>query len=142
LYLLSALGGNVLSYLMTPNPSVGASTAIFGLVAAEGVFIFQNRRLFGNRAGGMLTNLLMIIGLNLTLGLTSRGIDNWGHFGGLIAGLVFAWFAGPRMDVLPTPEGRPLLADTRSATAAWATGIALAVIFIAVAVWRSGIILQ
>jgi len=52
LYFLSAYAGNVLSFLITPNPSLGASTAIFGLLAAEGIFILQNRKLLGNRPTG------------------------------------------------------------------------------------------
>lgn len=96
LYILSALGGNTLSFLLSPNPSVGASTAIFGLVAAEGVFIFQNKFLFGGNFRPLLANIFAIIVINLLLGL-SPGIDNWGHLGGLFGGLGFAWFAGPSL---------------------------------------------
>lgn len=94
LYWLAAFAGNVASFVMSPNPSIGASTAIFGLVAAEGVFIFRNRRFFGNRARPILMNIVLILAVNLILGL-SPGIDNWGHLGGLLGGLVFAWTAGP-----------------------------------------------
>jgi rhomboid protease GluP len=94
LLLLSGLGGNVFSFLFTAAPSYGASTAVFGLVAAEGIFIFQNRRLFRNPFG-MIMNTLTIVLINLFIGLSSTGIDNWGHLGGLLGGLMFASFAGP-----------------------------------------------
>jgi rhomboid protease GluP len=94
LYLLGAFGGNVLSYLITPQPSLGASTAVFGLVAAEGVFVYRNRFLFGQQYRQIITNIVMVVGINLVLGL-NPGIDNWGHLGGLLAGLLFTWFAGP-----------------------------------------------
>ena len=99
-YLLGGLGGNVLSFLMSPGPapSVGASTAIFGLIAAEGVFIYLNRSIFGPQARSMLTNIVVIVVINLALGL-SPGIDNWGHVGGLIGGLIFGLFAGPVWEV-------------------------------------------
>jgi rhomboid protease GluP len=134
LYMLSALGGNVLSFYMTPGLSVGASTAIFGLVAAQGVFIYQNRRLFGAQARAMLNNVLFIVGINLLLGLTG-GIDNWGHLGGLLAGLAFAWFAGPLLGVdmnQPTPE----LADQRSQALAWIAALAVAFVLAALALLR------
>ena len=98
LYLLGGFAGNVVSFVMSTNPSIGASTAIFGLLSAQGVFIYRNRRFFGNQARGILMNILFILGINLVLGLSPM-IDNWGHLGGLIGGLVFAWTAGPLWDM-------------------------------------------
>ncbi len=93
LYLLSGYAGNVVSFMMTPRNSLGSSTAIFGLLAAQGVFIYQNRAVIRN-ARSLLINTIAIAAINLFLGL-SPGIDNWGHLGGLIGGLAFAWSAGP-----------------------------------------------
>jgi rhomboid protease GluP len=95
LYLLGALAGNVASFLLSPNNSLGASTAVFGLVAAEGVSIFLNRRILGGQARGILANVGFVIVVNLMLGFSSTGIDNWGHLGGLVGGGVFALLAGP-----------------------------------------------
>jgi rhomboid protease GluP len=111
LYVLGGFAGNVLSFLLSSGYSVGASTAIFGLVGAEGVFLYQNRKLFGNQFGRAIGNVLFVVVVNLLLGLTP-GIDNWGHVGGLIGGLIFAWFAGPIWEiqgVMSTPH----LADRR-----------------------------
>jgi len=94
LYFVSTLWGNTLSFLLTPNISLGASTAIFGLIAAQGVYVYKNRFLLGPAARPILINILMVILVNLALGL-SPGIDNWGHLGGLAGGFFFAWFAGP-----------------------------------------------
>lgn len=107
LYLIGGYAGNVLSFLLSPNPSLGASTAIFALVAAEIVFIYRNRMLFGSRARGMLLNMGVIVVVNLLLGL-QPGIDNWGHLGGLIAGLIFGWVAGPHYQVQQTLTGLEL----------------------------------
>jgi rhomboid protease GluP len=96
LYLIAGFTGNVLSFLLTASPSLGASTAIFGLVAAEGVLIFRNKRIYGNRARSLLLNLGLVLVVNLSFGLTpGSNIDNWGHLGGLAGGLIFAWVAGP-----------------------------------------------
>jgi rhomboid protease GluP len=96
LYLLGGFAGNVLSFLVMPDSSfsVGASTAVFALIAAEAVFLFQNRALLGRRAGRELGNIAVLILINLLIGL-APGIDMFGHLGGLIGGLTFAWFAGP-----------------------------------------------
>lgn len=130
LYLLSGFAGNVISFMMSPTPSIGSSTAIFGLIAAQGVFLYQNRRLIRN-AQGMLINTLTIAGINLVLGL-SPGIDNWGHLGGLIGGLAFAWSAGPLWDVQTDGVGLRLV-NQRSTRRVMLVAIGVAVVFAAVA---------
>jgi len=121
LYFLSAYAGNVLSFLLVPNPSLGASTAIFGLLAAEAIFLVKNRSLLGNRINATLLNLLFIAGYNLFIGFTSQGVDNFGHIGGLLGGLLFTWFGGPRwrvegiypmLSLVDEREGRGALAGT------------------------------
>ncbi len=101
LYLLAGFGGNVLSFVLTPAPSLGSSTAIFGLLAAEVVFIIQNKQLFGERTRPMLTNLAMILLVNLMIGLSpSMNIDNYGHLGGFLAGIIFSSLAGPKWKMM------------------------------------------
>lgn len=103
LYILSGFAGNVVSFVMSSKPSVGASTAVFGLLVAQGVFIYRNKRFFGERAKPILTNIVFILGINLLLGLNPM-IDNWGHFGGLIGGLLFSWTAGPLWEMKTTSQ--------------------------------------
>jgi rhomboid protease GluP len=98
LYGLGGFAGNVLSFLISPSPSLGASTAIFGLLGAEIVFFYQNRELFGSGARRALQNVLTVAAINLFIGL-SPGIDNWGHLGGLFGGLIFTWFGGPKLEL-------------------------------------------
>jgi len=118
LYLMGSFAGNVFSFLFSPNPSLGASTSIFGLLGAEMVFFYQNRKIFGSGARSALQNVISVAAINFLIGL-SGGIDNWGHLGGLLGGLVFTWFAGPRLNlegVYPYfkvidergPEGQPI----------------------------------
>lgn len=98
LYIVGGFAGNVFSFFFTDAPSLGASTAVFGLLAAEGVFLYLNKDLFGKRAQRALSNIIMVAGVNLFIGL-SPGIDNFGHIGGLLGGLIFAWLGGPRWEV-------------------------------------------
>lgn len=111
LYLLAGFAGNVFSMTFTPAPSLGSSTSIFGLLAAQGVFLYLNRSLFGWRARNALTNILTIAGINFFIGL-SPGIDNWGHLGGFVAGGVFSLIAGPVLEVRMEPTG-PRFDDQR-----------------------------
>lgn len=99
LYFLGGFSGNVFSFLFTNGYSIGASTAVFGLIAAEVIFFYQNRKLFGGQARQAISNAVFIIAVNLFIGL-SPGIDNWGHVGGLLGGAMFAWFSSPRWKVV------------------------------------------
>lgn len=96
LYLLAGFSGNVLSFLFTDGYSVGSSTSIFGLIAAEGIFLYRNRKLFGAESKQAIGNVISVAVINLLIGFSSGGlIDNWGHIGGLFGGLIFTWFGGP-----------------------------------------------
>lgn len=98
LYVLGAFAGNVMSFLLTSGNSVGASTAIFALIGAEGVFLLQNRKLFAGQFRSAIGNIIFIVAINLFFGLQPQ-IDNWGHIGGLLGGLIFTSFAGPLWDI-------------------------------------------
>ena len=129
LYFLSAFAGNVLSFLLTPNPSLGASTAIFGLLAAEGMYLVQNRELIGERSRAEIINILVIAGYNLLIGFAGNRVDNWGHIGGLLGGLIFTWFGGPRFRL----EGYRLV-DERQGHGILAGTVAVLLFFIPLAV--------
>ncbi len=137
MYFLGAFAGNVMSFLFAREGSfsVGASTAVFGLIAAEYIFFYQNRRLFGNYARQAMGNTIFIIAINMLIGFSASGIDNWGHIGGLLGGAMFAWFAGPRWDV----EGLPPevhLKDTREQSSVVLGAALVLVTFTALAAWK------
>ena len=75
LFFISGFAGNVASFLFSTAPSLGSSTAIFGLLGAEGVFLYRNRELFGRSAQRALINLITVAVINLVIGM-QPGIDN------------------------------------------------------------------
>jgi rhomboid protease GluP len=127
-YLLSGISGVLLSLVMSPNPSVGASGAIFGLLGALATFLYLHRATFGQMGRAQLRQLVFVALINLGMGLTP-GIDNWGHVGGLVAGVALASFLGPRFSTTLLPDGRPRLVDshTRQQTS---VRVGLAVVFV------------
>jgi rhomboid protease GluP len=133
LYVLGAFSGNVLSFLLSDGYSVGASTSIFGLIGAEGVFLYQNRRMFAGQFGRAIQNVIVIVAINLFLGL-QPGIDNWGHIGGLLGGLIFTWFAGPVWEVEGIPPMLQLV-DRRELREVLTGAATVLFIFGALAMW-------
>ena len=104
-YLASGIAGNVLSAVKSPNPAVGASGAIFGLVGAYYAFLARNQDLFGQKGEMQKSALIETIGINLLLGATNPMIDNWGHVGGFVGGVGMAYLIGPRLYVARVPIG-------------------------------------
>ncbi len=127
LFVLAGFAGNVFSFLFTDSPSLGSSTAIFGLLGAEAVFLYQNRRIYGVVGQRALINLVVIAVINLVIGL-SPGIDNWGHVGGLLGGALFAWYAGPVLRVEGVPPYHKLV-DERQKRDVWRAGVSIWLLF-------------
>jgi membrane associated rhomboid family serine protease len=93
-YLVSALGGSALYYLIAPASAgaLGASGAIFGLFGAY--FVMARRLRVDSR------QIVFLIVLNLVIGFTVHGIGWQAHVGGLIAGaaLTAAYAYAPRQN--------------------------------------------
>jgi membrane associated rhomboid family serine protease len=84
LYLTSIVGGSlVVLWLSDPTvPVVGASGALFGLMAAFFVII--------RVSGGNASQLFGLIAINFALGFFVSGISWEGHLGGMLTGLLIA----------------------------------------------------
>jgi rhomboid protease GluP len=74
-----------------------------------------------------LINLLTIVAINFILGL-SPGIDNWGHLGGLIGGLAFAWLGGPIYQVTGMMPDLKLV-NVRPKKQMWSVGVIVVLVF-------------
>jgi Rhomboid family len=77
----AGVAGNLLSAVMSPNPALGASGAVFGIVSAYYVFLSRNDWLLGGAGEGMSSRLTQTLALNILLGALHSMIDNWGHLG-------------------------------------------------------------
>ncbi len=92
IYLFSGLTGSLLSITLSGNVgSIGASGAIFGLMGSLLYFGYHYRVYLGNVIKSQIVPLIL---LNLAIGFISSGIDNWGHIGGLIGGIVITMALG------------------------------------------------
>ena len=116
LYLLSGLGGSVLSFALAPanQLGLGASGAIFGLLGAT--FVLMRRLRYD------LKPIVILIALNLLFTFTWANIDWRAHVGGLVAGSAVAY------GMVHAPR-------ERRAAVQWGTSAVVLGAIIAVAVW-------
>ena len=134
LYALGAFTGNVMSFLLVENNSLGASTAIFGLLGAEGIFLYQNRKLFAGQFRSAIGNIIFIAVINLFVIGSLPNIDNAGHVGGLVGGLMFAWFASP-LWAIEGIQPTLYLVDKRSSRDVLTGAAVVLLVFGALAMW-------
>lgn len=92
IYILSGIAGNVLGMLFMPTTvGIGASGAVFGLIGATGLYGHRRHDTFGT----LIRNIMLRWGLfSLMFGFMMRGVDNYAHIGGLLAGLTCAFLLG------------------------------------------------
>lgn len=96
IYLLCALGGNVLTILAAPDqPALGASGAIFGLFGLAFVVSRRRHLLLGPQARAMLSRVGTLLVLNLFITFSVPGISWTGHVGGLAVGAVIGMLLAP-----------------------------------------------
>ena len=92
IYFVSGVGGGLLSFwiiIITIQNVVsgGASGAIFGLMGALLGILIKKKSYVGRLTK---RGMLVMVGFSLYVGLTSTGVDNAAHIGGLICGLIVA----------------------------------------------------
>ncbi|MBI4167190.1 MAG: rhomboid family intramembrane serine protease [Acidobacteria bacterium] len=96
LYVVSGMGSSFLSMTISQGPAAGASGSIMGTAGAmlaigflhRGAVPWRLRRAFG-------VGILPLILINLALGYSIPGIDNWGHIGGLFMGMLVSGLMAP-----------------------------------------------
>jgi len=86
LYFISGIAGSIASFFANPNPSVGASGAIFGLIGSVLFFAL----LQGNP--DLIMNMLVTVAINFFIGFQLKQVDNAAHLGGFVTGFAAAAF--------------------------------------------------
>ncbi|MDK0702329.1 rhomboid family intramembrane serine protease [Clostridium perfringens] len=89
IYFVSGIVASIFSLYFSPVMGVGASGAIFGLLGAALVFAYNEKDRIGK---ALVTNIIVIILLNVFIGLSMSNIDISARFGGFIAGAILGLF--------------------------------------------------
>lgn len=132
IYFFGGLSGSLASFVFSEAPSAGASGAIFAVFGAMMVYLYHHRSLHGKGGQMMLSRLVMLMVLNLMIGFIGSSdigrfrVDNAAHIGGLIGGVVLAWFIAPAYRVArDVVDPRQLRVVDTNPFAKWARPAAL-----------------
>ena len=86
------------SLLLNDAITIGASGMVFGCLGGIVAFFLKYRSDLPSRYRSIMGSAAIptVLGL-LLIGITSQGVDNWAHIGGLLAGLLTGAFMRPRL---------------------------------------------
>lgn len=87
IYFISGIASSILSYFLSESISIGASGAIFGLLGAYLIIAFKLKNQVGKK---FVSNIISVIFVNLIIGFSIANVDNFGHIGGLIGGIIIS----------------------------------------------------
>ncbi len=94
IFIFSAWGAGLTSYIFSDGIAIGASGAIFGILGSLIVFFYkQKEKITG--ANIKFRSMYTVAIINIVLGFLLPRIDNSAHVGGLVAGLIISWFLSP-----------------------------------------------
>jgi rhomboid protease GluP len=104
-YFAAGIAGSLASaFLSSANLSAGASGAIFGVMGALIAFLLRRRRALNQAGRSILSQLAMWAGINVFLGFSMPGIDNYAHLGGCAAGFLLGLTFRERPAYAPQPQ--------------------------------------
>lgn len=122
IYIIAAIGGDLLSIGLSNSISAGASGAIFGLLGATISLTLRRGGAFpGGLRDALLRNAVAVVAINAVIGFAVPGINLFAHGGGFLAGAAAGALLRPQPAIARRQQG-PLGA---------ALGIAAAVLCVA-----------
>lgn len=94
-FLSAIVGGGLFSLFFMPDiTSIGASGGVMGLIGYMAVYGYRRRR---QLPPDFLKTMLINIGFIAAFGVVAyKIVDNFAHFGGLLAGAIYAFFQVPK----------------------------------------------
>ena len=91
IYTLSGIVGFLISYLAGVAFTIGASASVCGLV---GALLYYGKSRGGIYGRNLYRQISVWVIFLFVFGLVVPGINNWGHGGGILAGIIFGFLLG------------------------------------------------
>ena len=138
IYIFGGLFGSLLSFAIRgPNEfTVGASGAIFAIAGMNLSFFYLYRDKLGEMGEQRFQSMLRMVGINLVLGFVIIRVNNLGHIGGLLGGMLLGYVFIPWYTVTETiPSIEVSDENSLAVKSGQAFAVVAATIGLALAIW-------
>ncbi len=95
IYSSSVWGGGLASYYFSSGLAIGASGGLFGIIGSLIIYFYKQKD-FIEGAIFKFKSMYTLVIINIILGFIIPKIDNFGHLGGLLTGLITSWLIAPQ----------------------------------------------
>ncbi|XP_057784089.1 RHOMBOID-like protein 9, chloroplastic [Salvia miltiorrhiza] len=99
LYVLGGISGNLISYLHTPEPSVGGTEPIFAIIGAWLIYQVQGKDEISGDAYERMFRVAIITTACICVLSNFSPIDDWAHFGTAFVGIAYGFVTCPVVQV-------------------------------------------
>ncbi|KAK9061980.1 hypothetical protein SSX86_019164 [Deinandra increscens subsp. villosa] len=97
IYILGGLSGNLTSFIHTPDPTVGGTGPVFGIIGAWLIYQYQNKHSMSKDVfENMYQKAVVATALGFVLS-TFGPIDDWTHFVSVFTGMAYGFFTCPTL---------------------------------------------
>ncbi|CAF2166045.1 unnamed protein product [Brassica rapa] len=132
--ILGGVSGNFMSFLHTPDPTVGGTGPAFALIGAWLVDQSQNKEMIKREEyEDLFQKAIIMTGLGLILSHFGP-IDDWTNLGALVAGVVYGFFTCPVFQLGSGSEGIMTVGAEKQNSAGPCKSFLIFTIFVAVLV--------
>ncbi|XVF20562.1 hypothetical protein REPUB_Repub12eG0011300 [Reevesia pubescens] len=99
IYLLGGISGNLISFLHTPEPTVGGTGPVFAVIGAWLIYQIQNKDVISkDMSERMFQKAILVTALSFILS-NFGPIDDWTHFGAAFTGITYGFFTCPTLQL-------------------------------------------
>ncbi|KAL5148822.1 RHOMBOID-like protein 9, chloroplastic [Glycine soja] len=105
IYILGGVACNFISFLHTPDPTVGGTGPVFAIIGAWLMYQIQNKDVIASDASENLFHKAVIMTALIFILSHFGPIDEWSHFGAAFSGMAYGFLTSPILQLNDSSSG-------------------------------------
>ncbi|OMO94713.1 Peptidase S54, rhomboid [Corchorus olitorius] len=99
IYLLGGISGNLISFLHTPEPTVGGTGPVFAVIGAWLIYQMQNKDVISKDISDRMFQKAILVTAFSCILSNFGPIDDWTHLGAACTGIAYGFFTCPTLQL-------------------------------------------